>query len=140
MAATAAIEDMQRKGVRVQVMALDVSDAEAVVDLLEHRISPPVRGIVYAAGVLDDALLGELDAERLRAVMRPKVNGAWNLHRATLGRPLDFFILFSSVASVLGSPSHPAPLPQPQRGPRCARLPAPCTWPRSCERPVGTLA
>jgi acyl carrier protein len=65
---------------------------------------PPLRGIVHAAGVLDDGVLLEQDWRRFAAVMAPKVLGGWNLHQATLGLPLDLFVLFSSVASVLGSP------------------------------------
>src|SRR5215469_16693916 len=65
---------------------------------------PPLRGIIHAAGILDDGLLVHLDQERLAAVMAPKVQGAWNLHTLTKDMPLDFFVLFSSVASMLGSP------------------------------------
>src|SRR5262249_8553039 len=61
---------------------------------------------VHAAGVLDDASVLTLDAERLRAVMRPKVHGAWNLHTLleSEGRQLDFFVLYASAAGLLGSP------------------------------------
>jgi len=54
--------------------------------------------------VLDDGVLLRQDWERFAGVMGPKVSGAWNLHRLTLGEPLDFFVLFSSTASLLGSP------------------------------------
>src|SRR5699024_2408176 len=64
----------------------------------------PLRGVVHAAGTVDDALLQLLDAQHLRAVMAPKVQGAWNLHTLTGDAELDFFVLFSSAASVLGSP------------------------------------
>jgi myxalamid-type polyketide synthase MxaC len=53
---------------------------------------------------LDDGILLHLNADRLRTVMAPKVDGAWNLHTLTTDKPLDFFVLFSSVASLLGSP------------------------------------
>src|SRR5439155_12266753 len=65
----------------------------------------PLRGIVHAAGVLDDGLLVQQDWRRFEAVMAPKVRGAWNLHTATENVPLDFFVLFSSAASLLGSPA-----------------------------------
>src|SRR5207248_8982785 len=58
---------------------------------------------VHAAGVIDDGLLRDLDPARFRAVMAPKITGAWLLHERTLGQRLDFFVLFSSAASVLGS-------------------------------------
>ncbi len=101
-----AIEAMEKAGAQVVVARADVAQKEQVASVLA-KISdsmPPLRGIVHAAGVLDDGLLLNLDQERLASVMAPKVEGAWNLHALTLNRPLDFFVLFSSVASVLGSP------------------------------------
>ena len=65
---------------------------------------PPLRGVVHAAGVLADGILTEMTLDQLDRAMAPKVRGAWNLHVATRELPLDFFVLFSSVASVLGSP------------------------------------
>src|SRR6185503_14257920 len=64
----------------------------------------PLRGIVHAAGVMDAALLVDLDEARVAAVMEAKVDGALNLHAATLDQRLDFFVLFSSVSAVLGVP------------------------------------
>src|SRR5690606_98346 len=69
-----------------------------------HRPEGPLRGVFHAAGVLDDALLLDQSRERFQAVMAPKVAGGWNLHCATLGLELDHFVLFSSVAAVLGGP------------------------------------
>jgi acyl carrier protein len=63
-----------------------------------------LRGVVHAAGTLADATFGNITADQLRDVMRPKVSGAWNLHLSTEHLPLDFFVMFSSIASVLGSP------------------------------------
>jgi hypothetical protein len=65
---------------------------------------PPLKGIIHAAGVLDDGMLAEMEIARFASVMRPKISGAWNLHLETLDRELDFFLLFSSAASLLGSP------------------------------------
>ena len=65
---------------------------------------PPLRGVVHAAMVLDDAMLTQIDASRLERVLAPKIAGAWNLHRQTLDQRLDFFVLFSSIASVIGHP------------------------------------
>ncbi|MCH2244560.1 MAG: beta-ketoacyl reductase, partial [Crocosphaera sp.] len=62
------------------------------------------KGIIHAAGVLDDGVLKQLTWERFNKVMSPKVQGAWNLHNLTKDKPLDFFVLFSSAASLLGSP------------------------------------
>ena len=64
----------------------------------------PLRGIMHAAMVLDDAPIERLTEERMWKAMAPKVIGAWNLHTLTLDIPLDFFVLFSSFASIIGNP------------------------------------
>jgi hypothetical protein len=63
-----------------------------------------LRGIVHAAGVLDNSLLVQMDERRFRAAMPAKVSGAWHLHALTADLPLDFFVLFSSLAALIGSP------------------------------------
>jgi aryl carrier-like protein len=65
---------------------------------------PPLRVNVHAAMVLDDGILLQLNADRFERVMEPKVLGAWHLHTMTCSMPLDFFVLFSSVTTMLGSP------------------------------------
>jgi acyl carrier protein len=65
---------------------------------------PPLRGIIHAAMVLEDCLVAKVDRDRLMNVLGPRVCGAWNLHTQTLGMPLDFFVCFSSMASVFGLP------------------------------------
>ncbi len=64
---------------------------------------PPLAGIVHAAAVMDDNRLVSLDWMRFRKVMQPKIEGAWNLHQLTLDRPLDFFICFSSLITLVGT-------------------------------------
>jgi thioesterase domain-containing protein/acyl carrier protein len=64
----------------------------------------PLTAVIHAAGVLDDGVIGSLDAERLRRVMGPKVDGAINLHELTADHELTQFVLFSSIAGTLGSP------------------------------------
>ncbi|MFF2012619.1 SDR family NAD(P)-dependent oxidoreductase [Streptomyces sp. NPDC058195] len=96
-----------RERAEVTLARADVSDPAAVAELLA-RIDgslPPLAGVVHAAGVLDDGLLTGLDGDRFRAVAGPKSAAAWHLHQATLGRELDFFVLYSSAAAVLGSAS-----------------------------------
>jgi myxalamid-type polyketide synthase MxaE and MxaD len=98
-------ETRDEAGIRVIRATCDVSDP-AQVDQLFARLGrgPPLRGIIHAAGVLDDGALQNLDAERLQRVLGPKVAGFLNLARAATDSPLDFFVLFSSAAGVLGSP------------------------------------
>jgi NADPH:quinone reductase-like Zn-dependent oxidoreductase/thioesterase domain-containing protein/nucleoside-diphosphate-sugar epimerase len=99
----AAIRD---RGTRVTVLGGDVANPQSLRAALAQLPSdwPPLRGVFHAAGVLDDGVMTEMTLERLDRAMSPKVAGGWNLHVATLDAPLDFFVLFSSVASVLGSP------------------------------------
>ncbi|HEY9740894.1 MAG TPA: thioester reductase domain-containing protein [Coleofasciculaceae cyanobacterium] len=100
------ISQLKQAGAKVLVAQADVCDEGDVVRMLEGiEVSmPPLRGIVHAAGVLDDGILLQQDWERFTRVMAPKVKGAWNLHISTQKLPLDFFVVFSSAASLLGSP------------------------------------
>ena len=97
---------LEQTGARVETIAADVSREEDVLRILERIDAslPPLRGIVHAAGLLDDGVLANQTWERFAGVLAPKVAGAWNLHRLTRERSLDFFIFFSSAATVLGSP------------------------------------
>jgi acyl transferase domain-containing protein/aryl carrier-like protein len=101
-----ALEAMEQAGAEVVVARTDVSEERQLAEVLDniHRFMPPVRGVVHAAMVLDDGFLFQLDEERFKKVMAPKAVGAWNLHTQTLTCPLDFFVLFSSVTSLIGNP------------------------------------
>lgn len=66
--------------------------------------SRPLRGVFHAAGVLDDGILSGLTPQRLEAVYRPKVNGAWHLHNSTKSLDLDFFVVCSSLSGIIGNP------------------------------------
>ncbi len=100
------VGELEQAGARIMFAQADVSQAEQVADVLTEiaRSMPPLRGIVHAAGLLDDGVLARQNWERFARVLAPKVQGAWNLHTLTLSIPLDFFILFSSTAALLGSP------------------------------------
>lgn len=99
------LEQLELSGARVVVAQADVTDYEQVSPLLASLVqsAPPLRGIIHAAGVLDDGILKHQSWERFARVMAPKVQGAWNLHALTQNQALDFFMLFSSAASLLGS-------------------------------------
>ena len=100
------IDTMRREGTEVVVARADVAREQEVASVLDElgRSMPPLKGIVHAAAVLDDGILLQLNEERFRTVMAPKASGAWNLHSLTRDMPLDFFVMFSSAASVLASP------------------------------------
>jgi acyl transferase domain-containing protein/acyl carrier protein len=99
------IAELEKMGVRVTACAADVaSESDVKRVFAEAPPLPPIRGIVHAAGVLDDGILLQQDADRFERVMTPKVRGAWNLHSLSEGMELDFFVLFSSIAALLGSP------------------------------------
>lgn len=93
-------------GAAVEAVQVDVSDALALAAVVNPIAeSPyPLRGVIHAAGVLSDARLEQLSWTEFGRVLAPKVDGAWNLHRLTRDLPLDCFVLFSSAASLLGSP------------------------------------
>jgi acyl transferase domain-containing protein/acyl-CoA synthetase (AMP-forming)/AMP-acid ligase II/acyl carrier protein len=100
-----AVRALERLGATVVVAPVDVADAAGMSALFEQlrKMFPPIRGVLHAAGVITTQSLSELDRESLLAVLRPKVAGTWVLHELTRTRPLDFFLAFSSVASVLGA-------------------------------------
>jgi len=104
--ASAIVQRMTAAGATVSVAAVDVGDGQALGAFLTERRSsgPPLRGVVHAAGVIDDAALASQDWPRFERVLRPKVGGARNLDRLTGADPLDWFVMFSSAASLLGSP------------------------------------
>ncbi|MDJ0590027.1 MAG: aminotransferase class I/II-fold pyridoxal phosphate-dependent enzyme, partial [Pleurocapsa sp. MO_226.B13] len=107
------IKQLQQQGVTVNVIQVDITDYNAVKNIIspsafsegEQPFAPtaPLRGIIHAAGILDDGLLKTLSWERFQAVLQPKILGAWNLHQATQNLDLDWFVCFSSVVSVFGA-------------------------------------
>jgi len=100
------LEELRKTGVELVTTAADVSqpaDAALIVQTA-NSAKQPLRGIFHAAGVLDDAALIEVDWERFQRVMAPKADGSWNLHSLTREMPLDFFICFSSVSAIFGTP------------------------------------
>lgn len=98
------VAELQEAGAQVTVVAADVTDPQAVKQLLEQiAFEYPLQGVVHTAGALDAAVLLEQTEEKLDTVFSAKVQGAMNLDRLTRDTPLDFFVLFSSVEGTLGS-------------------------------------
>lgn len=97
------VRRLEALGATVRVVSLDLSDAEAAAALTPDALGmPPIRGVVHAAGVLEDQLVDRLDVDALTAVMRPKAEGALTLHRLFPPGSLDFLVHFSSCGQFLG--------------------------------------
>ena len=101
----ASIEVLRGRGSDVRIEIADVTDADAVDSMIQrmHQDLPLLGGVIHSVGVLSDASLSK-SWERFERVLWPKVLGAWHLHRITKDLDLDMFVLFSSVAGVMGSP------------------------------------
>ena len=102
----AEIDSLRNRGVDVRVELVDVTNPASLDAMLERvdRELAPLAGVIHSVGVLADSALGNQNWDRFQQVLWPKVLGAWHLHRATEHLDLDMFVLFSSVAGVLGNP------------------------------------
>ena len=99
------IDQLTKQGITVKIAQADITDYDALAQIFNNNNSlSQLKGVIHAAGILDDGLLQGQTWERFQQVIAPKVIGAWNLHQATKDLDLDFFVLFSSVASLIGSP------------------------------------
>jgi acyl transferase domain-containing protein/acyl carrier protein len=92
--------ELTAHGADVTIAACDTADLKAVKKVVK---GVKLTAVIHTAGVLDDGIIGSLTPERLEKVLRPKVDGAWNLHEATKKQKLQAFVLYSSVSGVLGS-------------------------------------
>ncbi len=103
--AVAVIRGLQEKDAEIVIARGDVSDRTHLEEIFSRfgRALPPLRGLVHSAGALDDGVLLHQTWERFEKVFAPKVNGSWRLHALTRDLPLDFFVMFSSAVSILGS-------------------------------------
>lgn len=96
------LDKLEEAGVEIIAPEADISDEDALVKILAN-LAYPLHGVIHAAGVLGDASLLQQTPAMLNRILLPKVQGTWNLHRLTIDQPLDFFVLFSSVTSLLGT-------------------------------------
>ncbi|WP_406312551.1 type I polyketide synthase [Streptosporangium sp. NBC_01639] len=95
-------EELGGLGASVTVAACDVADRDALAETLASiPDAHPLRGVVHAAGVMDNGLLESLTSRQFDDVLAPKVAGAWNLHELTAGLDLSAFVLFSSVSGLV---------------------------------------
>jgi acyl transferase domain-containing protein/NADPH:quinone reductase-like Zn-dependent oxidoreductase/acyl carrier protein len=102
----AILEEWRKQGIEVRVVRCDVADPASVHALFESLAEelPPVCGVFHSAMVLHDELLATAGRDAFAQVLAPKAQGAWNLHRETAPLDLDHFVLYSSCATLLGSP------------------------------------
>ncbi|MGW7705721.1 type I polyketide synthase [Streptomyces sp. NPDC054771] len=98
------VAELGEAGARVTVHACDVADRTALAALLDTvPAAHPLTGVVHTAGVLDDGVVAALTTDRLKRVLRPKVDAALALHELTRSHDLAVFALFSSIAGTFGS-------------------------------------
>jgi NAD(P)-dependent dehydrogenase (short-subunit alcohol dehydrogenase family)/acyl carrier protein len=104
-AAAAIMADMRALGTEIVVCAADAS-LQSDLDSVIADISPdkPLRGVFHTAMTLADALISNLDEARIASVLRSKIDVAVCLERAAAHHALDWFVLFSSAAALLGNP------------------------------------
>ncbi|ARG90949.1 type I polyketide synthase [Mycobacterium kansasii] len=98
------VTELGAAGAQVQVLACDAADRPAMADVIAGiPAQQPLSAVIHAAGVLDDAVITSLTPERLDAVLRAKVAAAWNLHELTRDLDVAAFVMFSSMAGLVGS-------------------------------------
>lgn len=99
------LAELNALGSNVTVLKADISDEQQVAVLADQCTAehPPLKGIFHMAMVMDDGVIMQLDAQRFNKVMMPKVQGAWNLHHYFANQALDYFVLFSSISSIVGN-------------------------------------
>ncbi|KAL6900124.1 polyketide synthase [Trichoderma evansii] len=99
------MKESRKLGASIYVVPCDVANKKNVMELVEELQDdlPPIRGIIHAAMVLRDVLFEKMTFEDYEAVVRSKISGAWNFHNALMKTPLQFFIVLSSVAGIVGN-------------------------------------
>ena len=99
------VDELAKLGAVATVVAADIADVQKAQSIIESfDEGRPLRGVIHAAGLLNDGILTSLTPERCAALCRPKVDGAWHLHQLTKGLDLDAFVLFSSISGTVGTP------------------------------------
>jgi acyl transferase domain-containing protein/NAD(P)-dependent dehydrogenase (short-subunit alcohol dehydrogenase family)/acyl carrier protein len=100
------LKQLRQEGITICEAKVDVSNMNALQELLVEVKSTlaPLKAVFHAAAVLDDAPLVYLEKENFEKVFAPKAVGAWNLHKLTASLDLNYFVLFSSLTSLIGAP------------------------------------
>ncbi|KAF2464811.1 uncharacterized protein BDR25DRAFT_380712 [Lindgomyces ingoldianus] len=97
------VSEIQSYGSKVHLAQCDITNLNMVMETVElaRRTMPPIRGVIQAAMVLQDRLIGEMTGEDFKAALLPKVDGTWNLYDAISGSGLDFFVMLSSLTGII---------------------------------------
>lgn len=105
--ASPVLSELSQLGCRVRTVGCDIAnDCDLAKALwLSSTDMPPIRGVIQGTMVLRDSILEQMTIEEYNAAIRPKVHGSWNLHQLFKGRELDFFVMLSSLAGIIGHPS-----------------------------------
>jgi phthiocerol/phenolphthiocerol synthesis type-I polyketide synthase C len=103
--AAATIDRLRKDGVDAREFSADVADEAQLARVLGQvrRHMPPLRGVIHAAALIQDAAIVNMTEANFHDVLRPKVAGAWNLHRQTLADSLDIFVMYSSTITLFGN-------------------------------------
>ncbi len=131
-----AIERIRATGADIVVESGNIAEAETAARVVAAATATglPLRGVLHAAAVVEDAVLANITDELIDRDWAPKVYGVWHLHQATAGQPLDWFCSFSSVAALFGSPGQGA------YAAACSWLDAFTQWRRGQGLPASAIA
>lgn|GEM_PF-2324409 len=99
------VDKLRASGVQVEVCAVDITNAESLKEAVAKvtQTLPPIKGVLHSAMVLGDAYLEQLDRDQFARVLAPKIQGAINLASTLDTTRLDFFLMFSSISSLIGN-------------------------------------
>jgi acyl transferase domain-containing protein len=102
----ARFKELEASGATIKTVAVDLTDKKAVRELFSMIFKEfgALNGIIHGAGVICDSLIYKKTLSELQTVLGPKVSGLVNVDQASKDRPLDFLMLFSSIAGSLGNP------------------------------------
>ena len=102
----ARIQAMEAAGCRVTVAKLDITDGDQLTKIVDElcNAATPLKGVMHMAMVLDDRYIKDQNERRFSKAFEPKAKGAWHLHHLTHEKDLDFFVMFSSFAAIVGNP------------------------------------
>jgi hybrid polyketide synthase/nonribosomal peptide synthetase FtdB len=100
------VKELEALGARVHIATVDLNHSAEIREFIawyQANEWPGIRGVIHSAGVVKDSLLSKMDDQTFSAVLHPKVIGTWNLHQAFAAMELDFFVMYSSIGSLLVS-------------------------------------